>query len=122
MKFKRSLLFVISFLFLAVPLFTACGKTNQPKVFFTEKEFVVSLNETINFFDYLKTENVKDIVLNFGEDLLSSNEDSSYTASKSGRTMVQALHGKNVLASAKVVVKQRFSAPSGVTVDAEGNG
>ena len=121
MKFKRSLLFVFALLVCLLPSLAACSSSSQPKAAFSQKEFVISLNETINFFDYLKTENLQNFEFDFGgKELVSKNEDGSFTASARGRGVVQVKNGANVLASAKLIVKQKFDAPTSVRVDETG--
>lgn len=121
MKSKRPLLFVLSLLVFALPLFAACSSLSQPKAAFSQNEFVLSLNESINFYDYLKTENLSSFDLDFGgETLVAEQEDGTYKASQRGRGQVQVKSGSNVLASAKLIVKQKFNSPTSLQVDNTG--
>ncbi len=117
MKKMRSFLLI---LVLALFTLTACQNAETPKAIFSKDEFVLSLNETINFYDYLKLENVdaSQVELNFVDDsLFNVDLNYSYTAVKSGRTQLQVLHNQNLLGYANVIVKQKFSQPDEIAVD-----
>lgn len=121
-KIRSALLVVMLTLFSAFTM-VACGSGNDPKAVFAKEEFELSLEETINFFDYLTFENVdtENVSLSFSNDnLFNVNDNGEYTAVQSGTTFVKVMYEENLLTSCKVIVKQMFTTPTDIVVNDEG--
>lgn len=107
----------------SVFLLTACGPTTSMHASFSKNEYAVSVGQTVDFFHELTLENVapEKIEITFSnEQLFTKTEQNTFIANQSGTTNVYAQTDGNVLASTKVIVKEKFKAPTSFQLDADG--
>ncbi len=116
---------LIALLFCAIisgVVLISCGQGNNPRAEFSVKEIVLSKAETIDFLQYVKSENVNsnNLQIEIVPSNLVDKVNDTYQASTPGRGSVHIKYNGNLLASCPLIVKQKFTTPSNIKVDENG--
>ena len=115
----------LAFLSILVLLFggilSACTMGNI-QVDFSESELIVSIGDSVDLEDYIKTEGVSagDVQFKVEDSSVLTVSNKSVTAVKSGQCKIYAVFKGDIFDSINVVVKKRFSAPSVFSFNDEG--
>ena len=118
MKKKHLLGFLFSIF--AFMFLSACNSPTAINVNFKDEEYLLSLDESIDFFDEFNL-NGKDAsqfdLVSADESIVDETEDGLFVAKSSGETFIKATFRGSVVAQVKVKVKYKFSAPSNLNID-----
>lgn len=107
----------------ACGLLTACNSPSNISGQFNKENYIVSVDDTINFLEELSLKGIEKA----GVSLSSSNEvvmkgdsEGRFTAKASGETYIFAKTKNKVIAKTKVNVKYKFSSPKNINIDENG--
>ena len=121
MKKKHLLGFLFSML--SFMFVSACNSPTSINVNFKDNEYVLSLNESIDFFEEFNL-NGKEAALfdlvSADEEIVDETEEGVFVAKTSGETYIKATFKGSVVAQVKVKVKYKFSSPSNLKIDESG--
>ena len=118
---KIKFLVVSVFALLVSAIFSACT-FKTPKATFVQHEELVSVEETIDLNDYVEVENIlkSDIVYKMAKPGVAAIEGSVLRGLTAGESFVYATKDNNTLASMHVVVKDKFAAPTNISISSTG--
>ena len=118
---KLRFLVVSIFALLVSAIFSACTFKTQ-KATFVQHEELVSIEEAIDLNDYVEVENIlkSDIVYKMANPRIAQIEGSVLTGLSAGSSFVYATKGNNTLASMNIVVKDKFAAPTNISINSTG--
>ena len=121
MKKKHLLVFLFSmftFIFLS-----ACNSPTAINVKFKENEYVLSVDECMDFFDQFdangKDSSVFDLI-SADPVILEEGEEGVFTAKNPGETYIKATYQGSIVAQVKVNVKYKFSSPTNFVINESG--
>lgn len=119
---KKINVILMSLLTIVLSGFLVACTLKDAKASFSQSEVVVSLGDSINLEDYLKTEGVEtnEISLKFSNPSLFSINGKQIVAKASGRSYVYATYKSNSLSSMQIVVRKKFDAPSEFSLSESG--
>ena len=102
-------------------MFASACTLNKSKGGFSD-EIIVSVDETIDIFNYLTLENVKekDVVIKFSDSSIVEEKDGEFRAKSSGESYVYAVYRKKTLATTTLVIKSNYSTPVNLRVSDTG--
>ena len=120
----KKLFVIFALLFTSAICLTACNSGPSVQGNFNENSYVVSLGQTLDFYDEFKISNgasLEDITfVSSNESIIEKQEDGTFVASKSGRAIIFAQYHSETFAQADIIVKYKFSTPTKPSVDDEG--
>lgn len=102
---------------------TACNSTPSKTANFEKSQYILSKDESINFFDEISLKGIlKDEVTFVCKDqsVLEKTSEGAFKATESGQTLLYAMYGDKVLASVKVVVKYKLTSPQNFLAGRDG--
>ena len=121
---KKNIFVIFAIAFLSVFCLTACNSKPSVSGEFNQDVYVVSLDETISFFDEmdsLKGVANKDVDFSSSnETILKEEEGGSFKALQSGKTIVFAQYKGKTFAECQVIVKYKFSSPTNLKLAENG--
>lgn len=121
---KRNIFAIFALVICSALCFTACNSTPSVRGQFEEESYVVSLGDTINFYDelsYLKGVEKSNVVLEVSnDDILQVQANGDIVAKQSGKSFVFAKYRDMVFAETEVIVKYKFSTPTNFAVQEDG--
>ena len=121
---KKNIFAMIALVIVSAVCFTACNSTSSVSGSFEEESYVVSLGDTINFYDELSSlkgvekANVTLEVSN--DDVLLVQANGDITATASGQSIVFAKYRDMVFAESEVIVKYKFTTPNNFSLQEDG--
>ena len=120
---KKNIFAIFALAIVSIFCFTACNSTPSITGEFKDEEYIVSIDETINFYDYLEVSGIEKSDVNLtssNEDILKKQEDGTFVGVISGEAYIFANYQNRVLASVKVNVKYKQSMPKNFILNSEG--
>ena len=115
---------IFALLFTSAIYLTACNSNPSVQGHFNNEEYVVSLNETINFYDEFtinKGASKQDITfVSSNDEIISIQNGGTFIANSSGRALIFAQYHNETFAQANITVKYKFSTPTKPSVNEEG--
>ena len=111
---KKNIFALILLAFFSIFTFTACNSDTSVKASFDSEEYIVSIDDTLDFYTQVKTEGVNKKELKFvpsNENVLQTSEDGKLVAKASGESYVFAKYYENIVSKTKVVVRYVQSLP-----------
>ena len=120
---KKKIFTLIMFAFLVTGILTACNSPSSINGNFNKENYIVSIDETINFIDELSVKGIEksEIVLySSNENILTDIGKGVFQAKASGETYIFAKNSDKMVAKAKVSVKYKFSSPKNISIDENG--
>lgn len=119
---KKKIFFVLFIALFSVFGITACNSKSTIKVDFDEREYIVSRDETIDFFDHVTLKGITKSNLKF----VSSNTEilnfdgNKFKALDSGEVVISAKYRNQTVSSVKVVVRYEYSSPKNIKLQEDG--
>ncbi len=120
---KKKIFTLFIFAFLVSGCLTACNSPSNISGQFTQNEYVLSLDETINFLNEitLKGIDAEGVIFDLSNNgILQEEVRGTYKAINSGETYIFAKSDNKTIARAKVKVKYKFSSPKNLEIDSDG--
>lgn len=121
---KKNIFAMFALVFLSAICLTACNSTSSVSGKFEQESYVVSLNDTINFYDELsslKGVEKSDITLEVSNsDVLYLQENGNIEAISSGESIIFAKYQDMVFAETEVIVKYKFTTPTNLSLQEDG--
>ena len=120
---KKKLFSLLAFAFLVAGTLTACNSPSNISGQFNLENYVVSIDDTINFFDDFSVIGTEKENIDFStsnETILEETQEGKFEAKKSGETYVFAKYKEKIVAQTKVFVRYKFSSPQNIQIDANG--
>ncbi len=115
---------LLALLFSSAVCFTACNSGPSVQGEFNSSSFVLSVDETINFYDEFSVKrgaSLDDITFSSSnEQILSPQDDGNFIGLSSGRVIIFANYNNKSFAQANVIVKYQFSTPTQINIDSDG--
>ena len=119
---KKKIFFVLFIALFSVFGITACNSKSTIKVDFDEREYIVSRDETIDFFDHVTLKGITKSNLTF----VSSNTEilnfdgNKFKALDSGEVDISARYRNQTVSSVKVFVRYEYSSPKNIKLQEDG--
>ncbi len=120
---KKNIFVIFGLAILSIFCFTACNSVPSITGKFKDDEYIVSVDETIDFYDYLDLSGVEKqnvTISSSNEEILAEQEDGTYLGVSSGVTYVFVNYQGRVLANVKVTVKYKQSKPKNFVLSEDG--
>ena len=120
---KKYFTLFFAFICSSLLLLSSCGSQSTLKGSFKQSEYVLSLDENIDFLQGFSCKgfSISDLTLSFSNEGIVEYDQAteSYVAKASGQTLALAKAKGQTVASANVFVKQHFSAVTGISLSNE---
>ncbi len=121
---KKYFTLFFAFICSSLLLLSSCGSQSTLKGSFKQSEYVLSLDENIDFLQGFSCKgfSISDLTLSFSNEGIVEYDQAteSYVAKASGQTLALAKAKGQTVASANVFVKQHFSAVTGISLSNDG--
>ena len=120
---KKGLFGTIALLFIACITLSACNSKPSVSGNFKKDSYVVSINDTINFYDELTSlegASIGEVEIEASNSEVLQERDNTFVAVSFGKTMVFAKYNDKTFAQTEVTVKNKFSTPTNLQVDEDG--
>ncbi len=121
---KRSIFIMLMLIFTCGFFLTACNSTPSVSGKFNNQLYIVSLNDTINFYDELASlKGAEKSAITFevsNAQILEDKGNGEFTSINSGSTIVFAKYKDMVFAQTNVMVKYQFSSPTNISIQDDG--
>ena len=110
---KKINLVLMSMLAIVLSSVLAACSFKKAEATFSQSEIVVSLEDTIKLDEYLSVKNIEknEVSFKYSNSSLFEANGRSIVAKQAGKSFVYATYQNNNLASMKIVVREKFSAP-----------
>ena len=111
---KKINLVLMSMLAIVLSSVLAACSFKKAEATFSQSEIVVSLEDAINLDEYLSVKNIEkhEVSFKYSNSSLFEANGRSIVAKQAGKSFVYATYQNNNLASMKIVVRERFAAPT----------
>lgn len=119
---KKNIFFILIISLFSLVGLTACNSSSSIEAKFSQKEYIVSVDDIIDFYDAVIIRGTQKSEISF----LSSNENvlsisgNSFKALSSGESIIQAKYENKILASVKVYVRYKLSSPANLVMQDDG--
>ena len=122
MKKKKYLLGIIFSVF-GIVFVSACSSPSTVKADFDKNQYILSLDESVNFFEKLDVKGVdkeKITLTSSNDEIVTTADHKTFKAKSSGHAYIFAKHQDKILAQTKVSVRYKFASPKNIQISHDG--
>lgn len=120
---KKKIFTLFLFAFLTLACLSACNSQSNIRGQFKKENYIVSIEDTIDFFEELTTSGIDKANVKISSsniDVMKETDEGVFEACGSGQSYIFAKNGDKIIAKTKVSVKYKFSSPKNVQIDNNG--
>ncbi len=120
---KGKILTILALVVLSLVAMTACSGRPSKSGEFKSDTYVLSIGDSIDLYNEITMKNGEksDVAISLSNGNLSLSSDNTFEAVKSGQTIAFANYNGQSFAQCKIIIRYKFSAPSNISVDENGN-